>query len=45
MYARVFYPVGDADFETDNSLLGLSDEDLNEATRAGIKLAEAGYSY
>jgi putative NAD(P)-binding protein len=45
MYARVFYPIGDADFETDNSLLSLSDEDLDEATRAGIKLAEAGYSY
>ncbi|KAH6669188.1 CipA protein [Plectosphaerella plurivora] len=45
MYARVFYPIGDADYETDNALLGLSDEDLDEATRAGIELAEAGYSY
>ncbi|KAH7128973.1 CipA protein [Dactylonectria macrodidyma] len=45
MYARVFYPSGDADYEPDNQLLGLLDDDLDEATRAGIELAKAGYSY
>lgn len=45
MYTRVFYPDGNGDFETgrgtSNALLGLPEEDLDEATRAAIKRAEA----
>ncbi|KAM0548067.1 hypothetical protein ACHAPJ_010125 [Fusarium lateritium] len=40
LYARVFYPSGDADFEPDNKLLGLPEEDLDEATKRALKLAE-----
>ncbi|KAH7129724.1 hypothetical protein B0J13DRAFT_481989, partial [Dactylonectria estremocensis] len=32
MYARAFYPSGDADYEPDNQLLGLQNENLDEAT-------------
>ncbi|PMB70240.1 hypothetical protein BM221_004891 [Beauveria bassiana] len=39
MYARVFYAAGDADFETDNELLGLVEEDIDELTRKFIKTA------
>ncbi|WQF83878.1 Putative NAD(P)-binding domain, NAD(P)-binding domain superfamily [Colletotrichum destructivum] len=36
LYARVFQPSGDADFESDNDLLGLPVEDLDEATRKAL---------
>ncbi|KAF7557538.1 hypothetical protein G7Z17_g536 [Cylindrodendrum hubeiense] len=39
MYARVFYPSGDADFEPHNKLLSLPEEDLQDATREAIKMA------
>ncbi|KAF5256053.1 hypothetical protein FOXYS1_13493 [Fusarium oxysporum] len=32
MFSRVFYATGDADFESDNQLLGLLEDDLDEAT-------------
>ncbi|GKT66424.1 oxidoreductase [Colletotrichum tofieldiae] len=38
MYARVFYPSGDADFEPHNNLLGLSLEDLDVATRTALSM-------
>ncbi|EGU89199.1 hypothetical protein FOPG_17755 [Fusarium oxysporum f. sp. conglutinans race 2 54008] len=34
LYARAFYPTGEGVFETHNSLLGLPQEDLGEATLA-----------
>ncbi|KAI8650177.1 hypothetical protein NCS56_01469700 [Fusarium sp. Ph1] len=40
LYARVFYPSGDTDFEPDNQLLGLPEEDLDDATKRALKLAE-----
>lgn len=39
-YARVFSASGDADFKTDNKLLGLPEEDLDEATRRAIDLSK-----
>ena len=46
MYARVFFPESGADFETghelDNGLLGLPKEDLDEATRLAVQMAEEG---
>ncbi|KAF9871975.1 hypothetical protein CkaCkLH20_10607 [Colletotrichum karsti] len=38
MYARVFYPSGDADFESDGDRLGLPTEDLDESTRYALSL-------
>ncbi|KAF6808470.1 CipA protein [Colletotrichum sojae] len=38
MYARVFFPSGDADFEPNSDRLGLPVEDLDESTRLGISL-------
>lgn len=38
MYARVFFPSGDADFEPNSDRLGLPVEDLDESTRLGITL-------
>ncbi|KAL1876437.1 hypothetical protein VTK73DRAFT_9303 [Phialemonium thermophilum] len=44
LYSRVFYPNGDGDFETrhglDNEVLGLPKEDLDEATREAVRMAE-----
>lgn len=40
MFSRVFYPTGDADFESDNKLLGLPEEDLDEATAKAIDMTE-----
>lgn len=41
LYTRIFYPDGNGDFETNkgviNELLGLPKEDIDEATKAGIK--------
>ncbi|CAK3763742.1 Hypothetical predicted protein [Lecanosticta acicola] len=48
MYTRVFYPDGNGDLEarrgTLNSLLGLPEEDMDEATRRAIERAESGNS-
>ncbi|KAL2678365.1 hypothetical protein Neosp_009111 [[Neocosmospora] mangrovei] len=41
MFARVFYANGDADFEPDNKLLGLPEENIDEATRKAIGMAKA----
>ncbi|KAF6802881.1 CipA protein [Colletotrichum musicola] len=38
IYARAFFPRGDADFEPNTDRLGLSVEDLDERTRLGITL-------
>lgn len=38
MYARVFFPSGDADFEPNSDALGLLVEDLDESTASGIAL-------
>ncbi|KAH0431436.1 hypothetical protein CcaCcLH18_07052 [Colletotrichum camelliae] len=38
MYARVFFPSGDADFESDGDRLGLPVEDLDESTRYALSL-------
>lgn len=49
MYARVFFPESNGDFETgygtDNEKLGLKKEDLDEATRRTVKMVEKGFSY
>ncbi|KAK1672754.1 CipA protein [Colletotrichum godetiae] len=38
MYAGVFQPTDDADFASDNNLLGLPIEDMDEATRTTISM-------
>ena len=44
MYSRVFYQDGSGDFETSkglqNEVLGLPEEDLDEATKVGVQMAE-----
>ncbi|KAH9203386.1 hypothetical protein DL95DRAFT_504036 [Leptodontidium sp. 2 PMI_412] len=40
MFSRVFYASGEADFEPDNKILGLSEEKLDEATAKGLELAK-----
>lgn len=49
MYARVFFPESNGDFETghgtDNGKLGLKKEDLDEATRRTVKMVEKGFSF
>lgn len=46
LYARMFFPTGDADFQTrrgtDNALLGLPQEDLDEWTRVAVGMGERG---
>lgn len=46
LYARVFYPDGSGNFEAKfglhNDLLGLPKEDLDEATRVAVQMAEKG---
>lgn len=46
LYTRVFYPNGGGDYETSkglqNEILGLPEEDLDEATREAIRLALNG---
>ncbi|KAL3485281.1 hypothetical protein BJX62DRAFT_247731 [Aspergillus germanicus] len=46
LYSRMFFPNGDGDYESrrglDNSVLELPVEDLDEATREGIRMGEAG---
>lgn len=47
MYTRVFYKDGCGDFndKLDNEKLGLPKENLDEATKEGLKLVESGYNY
>ncbi|KAL7935421.1 NAD(P)-binding protein [Trichoderma chlorosporum] len=44
MYSRVFYPNGDGDYETKhglaNKVLGLPEEDLDEATKLAVEMAK-----
>lgn len=46
LYSRMFFPTGEADYEsrrgTDNQLLGLPKEDLNEWTEIAIRMGENG---
>lgn len=44
LYSRTFYPTGEGTFETDNELLGLPEESLDEATLASHNwaMAQAG---
>ena len=48
MYARVFFPNGDGDFESSrglaNDLLGLPKEDLDEATTRALEMVESGWN-
>lgn len=48
MYARVFYPNGDGDFESSrglaNEVLGLPKEELDEATKGAVEMVESGWS-
>ncbi|KAH7381207.1 hypothetical protein DE146DRAFT_279090 [Phaeosphaeria sp. MPI-PUGE-AT-0046c] len=49
MYARVFFPESNGDFETghgtDNEKLGLKKESLDEATKRTVKMVEKGFNY
>jgi hypothetical protein len=47
MYTRIFYNDGSGQYndKLDNDKLGLPTEDLDEATKEGIKLVESGYNY
>ncbi|KAG0301568.1 hypothetical protein BGZ99_003392, partial [Dissophora globulifera] len=47
LYARTFYPDGSGNFEhkLNNDILGLPKEDLDEATKRAIELAQSGYMY
>jgi hypothetical protein len=40
MYARAFYPSGDVNFGSDNKLLGLPSESLDEATLKAIEMSK-----
>ncbi|KAI2470449.1 hypothetical protein F4781DRAFT_430464 [Annulohypoxylon bovei var. microspora] len=46
LYSRMFFPNGDGDYQSrrslDNDMLGLPIEDLDEATRVGIRMGESG---
>jgi hypothetical protein len=48
MYARVFYPNGDGDFESsrglDNDLVGLQKEEIDEITRGALDMVESGWN-
>jgi len=48
LYARVFFPNGDGDFESSrglvNSLLGLPKEDLDEATKRTLEMVQSGWN-
>ncbi|KAI4718932.1 NAD(P)-binding protein [Aureobasidium sp. EXF-10727] len=48
MYARVFFPDGSGDYETsrglDNEVLGLQQEDLDEATRRTVEMVQSGWN-
>ncbi|KAM0202444.1 hypothetical protein ACHAPQ_004048 [Fusarium lateritium] len=49
MYARTFYPNGDGNFEAQyelaNKVLGLPEEDLDEATARAIEMVDEQYNY
>ena len=47
MYTRIFYNDGSGQYndKLDNEKLGLPEENLDEATKEGIKLVESGYNY
>jgi hypothetical protein len=49
MYARIFFPGTGGDYETgyqlDNAKLGLPKEDLDEATKLAVKMANEGVTY
>ncbi|KAJ4180511.1 hypothetical protein NW767_014375 [Fusarium falciforme] len=49
MYARTFYPNGDGNIEAKyglaNEALGLPKEDLDEASKRAMEMAERGYAY
>ncbi|KAK3339872.1 hypothetical protein B0T25DRAFT_523548 [Lasiosphaeria hispida] len=48
MYSRGFFPNGGADFEKDrglhNGLIGLEKEDLDEAVKRAVEMAESGWT-
>ena len=48
LYSRMFYPNGDGDFESKygvaNGVLGLEKENIDDATRRAVGMAEAGYN-
>ncbi|TVY92661.1 hypothetical protein LAWI1_G003070 [Lachnellula willkommii] len=48
MYTRVFFQNGDGDFESSkglqNSLIGLSDDSLDEATKRALEMVESGWN-
>ncbi|TVY81128.1 hypothetical protein LSUE1_G003360 [Lachnellula suecica] len=48
MYARVFFPNGDGNFEStrglENALLGLPKDDLDEATKRTLEMVESGWT-
>ncbi|TFB00409.1 hypothetical protein CCMA1212_007772 [Trichoderma ghanense] len=48
MYSRAFYPNGDGNYEAKyglaNKALGLPEEDLDEATKLAVEMAEAGFA-
>ncbi|KAM0263552.1 hypothetical protein ACHAQJ_001171 [Trichoderma viride] len=47
MYSRAFYPNGDGNYEAKyglaNEVLGLPKEDIDEATKLAVEMAEAGF--
>ncbi|KAH0526726.1 hypothetical protein TsFJ059_010012 [Trichoderma semiorbis] len=47
MYSRVFYPNGDGNYEAKyglaNKVLGLPEEDFDEATKLAVEMTEAGF--
>ena len=47
MYTRIFYNDGSGQFndKLDNDKLGLPEENLDEATKEGMKLVKSGYNY
>lgn len=48
MYARIFYPSGDGDYESSrdlaNGVLGLPREELDEATKRAVEMVESGWN-
>ena len=47
LYTRMFYPTGEGDFtaKLDTSLLGLPQENLDEATKVAIEMAKSDRAY
>ncbi|KAI9742767.1 MAG: hypothetical protein M1818_003496 [Claussenomyces sp. TS43310] len=48
LYSRIFFPNGDGDFESSrglaNSLIGLPEDDLDEATKRTVEMVESGWN-